>query len=96
MDPDATLGQLIDSVLAEDWSGAIGDLFALKHWVEHGGFGPTDPRHPDPMPPASWPPPQLWSNLVRHHWATKATNAPWAAHPDQADLRWLGSRVPRG
>lgn len=44
MDPDATMNDLIDAVLADDFDAANDCIFELRIWRSKGGFKPSDPR----------------------------------------------------
>lgn len=56
MDPNATLNDLITSVLNGEFSEAQDRLNDLRTWRNQGGFAPNDPRPGDPQQPgAGWP-----------------------------------------
>ena len=46
MDPNATLDELILSVLHGDFDDAQTHLNELHTWYDRGGFAPQDPRAP--------------------------------------------------
>lgn len=76
MDADVMLNQLIDAVREGDFITARHCLQDLASWRATGGFTPADPRDPDPMPPASWPPPKRWSTNFRQIAATTPAHHP--------------------
>jgi hypothetical protein len=46
MDPDACLDRLIDAATSGDADELRCAASDLAHWLERGGFPPSDPREP--------------------------------------------------
>lgn len=44
MDPNTTLGHIIDAATDNDPNELMRAASDLAHWLDAGGFAPTDPR----------------------------------------------------